>query len=290
MTKTYLELASAYRDRLQYPNTADFVTNPCELNASDHLENQNNISDAYPFYNFWSLPLSIVRPGKQKPDGGTAADLQLISMNYGIDVCDVHLETQGRVDRRDLVPCCKGTSARPVFGNSIKPLFTIANAYEPTAVAPYVELSSCFDITSIYNVYSTTGLISSTAKQCCINQYFSGMSMTNFKSDIASTAQSCSQCSTITLSSEAATLPTSRCCDIIFKYPSDTTTSSATIYTITAQQSGAALNSVGCSTSCPVTDSIVFEMSPSFSGPFRCFDWYSLSPVTQTIDIVIPRW
>ena len=56
MSKTYLELSSSFRNRLLYPNPAEFIVNPCEENN----ENINNISAAYPFYNFWSLPLNIV--------------------------------------------------------------------------------------------------------------------------------------------------------------------------------------------------------------------------------------
>ena len=61
MSKTYIELASGYRDRLLNPNVADFVSNPAELNAENPLENSNNIAHAYPFYNFWSLPLNIIK-------------------------------------------------------------------------------------------------------------------------------------------------------------------------------------------------------------------------------------
>lgn len=281
MSKTYLELASTFRNRLEYPNPANFITKPCEPNLSDRQDIQNNISDAYPFYNFWSLPMSIVRSGKTSPGIDIKpAELQLISMNYGLDTCDLHPDTQGP-DALSLTKCCVGTSSKPVFSNVIKPMFTLANAYEPTAspLSTNVESSSCLSISSIYNVYSTTGLIKSTSKKCCINQYFTGMTLTNFKTNQNS---ECNECSGISMSSETSTLPSSRCCDISLNHQDK-------IYTITADASGALLNNNGCSVSCPVTDSIVFQTNNEFSSTFECFDWYSLSPVLQEISISVPN-
>ena len=63
MSKTYLELSSGFRNRLLHPNPAEFIVNPWEENN----ENINNISAAYPFYNFWSLPLNIVYKRFQDP-------------------------------------------------------------------------------------------------------------------------------------------------------------------------------------------------------------------------------
>ena len=160
-------------------------------------------------------------------------------------------------------------------------MFTIANAYEPTAssLSTNVEYSSCLSISSIYNVYSTTGLIKSTSKKCCVNQYFTGMTLTNFKTNQNS---ECNECSGISMSSETSTLPSSRCCDISLNHQDK-------IYTITADASGALLNNNGCSVSCPVTDSIVFQTNNEFSNTFECFDWYSLSPVLQRISISVPN-
>ncbi len=90
MSKQYIELSSGYRDRLQYPNPAKFTVSPCELNAENKLENSNDVSRAYPFYNFWSLPLNIIKRWDEKTSATTIVDTgyykpELVPMNYGLD-------------------------------------------------------------------------------------------------------------------------------------------------------------------------------------------------------------
>ena len=120
MSKSYIELTSGFRNRLLYPNPADFVVNPCEINSENPLENSNNISDAYPFYNFWSLPLNIIK----RMDSTNPYKPELVPMNYGIDSCNMHLTTKN-IDgapplplpppTNNLTACCVGTASKPVF-------------------------------------------------------------------------------------------------------------------------------------------------------------------------------
>jgi len=402
MSKSYIELASGFRNRLLYPNAADFVVNPCETNAENPLENSNNISDAYPFYNFWSLPLNIIKrwdcsPTTQKLDvivsasipleqinetwpttdccqpviitdaygasgiiiaatamdgrpvtvtiqlgcedavlranttpnsatisggdpanpptpstgeiSGPAAPVpvnnlidtgyykpELVPINYGLDSCNMHRDTQyinnpsvGLTDssnlQNKLTGCCVGTAGKPVFSNQILPVHTLSNMYNWK-----IEIDSCKEITSIYNSYASTGLIKQIDGQCCMSRYYDGMVMTNFTTN----DQNCNECSTITISSDAATLPTNRCCDIIIpvrmwdkksctepSYPPDgqkidPCTAYSTYFSIEAakQLPPIIANSIGCVTACPVTDSVSFDMYPSFTNSFRCIDWF----------------
>jgi hypothetical protein len=191
MSKSYIELASGFRNRLLYPNAADFVVNPCEINSENPLENSNNISDAYPFYNFWSLPLNIIK----RIDAGYKPEL--VPMNYGIDSCNMHLTTKNiegggpaaQSLTNNLTACCVGTAAKPVFSNQILPIHTLSNMFDWKT-----EIDSCNEITSIYNKYAATGLIKQIDGQCCMSRYYDGMSMTNF----TSSETSCKECSTIT--------------------------------------------------------------------------------------------
>jgi len=411
MSKSYIELTSGFRNRLLYPNTADFVVNPCENEAENHLENSNNISAAYPFYNFWALPLNIIKrwdctPKQQtelvvklnaadagdppfaslvqtwtthdccqpviitdaygssgiiigtpvidtdpdpptatitvligcedthlkadvtpnsatisggdpanppnpstgsiesaKPPSITSSDTgnykpELLPINYGVDACNSHLTTQyinnpsvGLTATHDLqnklAGCCVGTAGKPIFSNQILPVHTLPNMYNWK-----IEIDSCTEITSIYNSYASTGLIHSITGQCCMSRYFDGMVMTNFAN-----GQDCTECSTIIISRDTATLPSNRCCDIIIpvrqwdekhcgvdpdvSYPQDglkisPCTAFSTYFSINAanQSPRITANSVGCVTACPVTDSVSFDMSPSFTNSFKCIDWF----------------
>ena len=56
--KHYIELNSAFRDRIKYPNPAEFVVNfqngSCENECLSCFSSTNPVSDAYPIYNFQS--------------------------------------------------------------------------------------------------------------------------------------------------------------------------------------------------------------------------------------------
>jgi hypothetical protein len=409
MSKSYIELTSGFRNRLLYPNAADFVVNPCEINAENNLENSNNISAAYPFYNFWSLPLNIIKrwdcerftqsvtitlqqefdrtlleetwrqtdcchpiiitdaygatgllvsvdeinvdsvivtisigcedtelsadvnPNTISISGGNPANPpnpstgtitrvtmglrnpsdtgnykpELLPMNYGLDSCNLHLDTQyinnpsvGLTDssnfRNNLVNCCVGTASKPIFSNQISPVHTLSNMYNWK-----IEIDSCSCPTSIYNNYTSTGLIDKITGQCCMGKYFSGMVMTNFTPNantLDENNQRYNECSTITISSDSATFPVNRCCDIIIPvrlwdkkwcdtngtntYPPDgqkigPCSAYSTYFSINAatQSPPIIANSIGCVTACPVTDSLSFDMSPSFTSSFKSIDW-----------------
>jgi hypothetical protein len=231
---------------------------------------------------------------------------ELIPINYGLDTCNMHQDTQyinnpavGLADssslKNNLSSCCVGTAAKPVFSNHIYPTHTVANMYNWK-----IEFDSCNEITSQYNTYASTGLIHKINGQCCIGKYFNGMTMSNFTpncTDSHANSHRVSECSHIVLSSDAATLPVNRCCDILIpvrnwyektcnsttgiSYPPDgqkidPCSAYSTYFSInaSAQNPPITAHSVGCVTACPVTDSVSFDISPAFSGSFKTIDWF----------------
>lgn len=423
MSKSYIEITSGFRNRLAYPNPADFITNPCEPNSNNTKENSNNISAAYPFYNFWSLPLHIVKRwdcapktqiiettddvtnlapsndccnpvvitdtngssgivvnveqsdppgltfitvllgcddidlviGEATISGGDPSQNipstvsitaitepsstlkqdtgyykpQLLPINYGLDVCSMHRTTQtinnpasGLSDttnlQNQLTNCCIGTAGKPIFSNKILPIHSLGNVYNWKT-----ENNSCNEVTSMYNNYSSSGLIHTISADCCSRNFFSGMIMTNFTPDTNSTIypknsnnyidndakinnQNCSECSQILATSANSTLSISRCCDITIPvrswneiecdgidqiYPPqgskiDPCTAYSTYLSINPSEQVPKLsaNNVGCGASCPVTDSIAFDMTQSFSRPFKCVDWFDKNKCWDQID------
>ena len=189
---------------------------------------------------------------------------------------------------------CVGTASKPVFSNKIYPMHTLPNVF-----TPHYEIDSSKDISSsILNEYSSTGLIHALPGQCCISQYFSGMNLVNFTANNAQSdqkiasgskaIQDSTECGMITISRNTASMPVNRCADNIIQVANNYTADSQNTnwdaatsdikskqyFKINDPNVGLLPNSIGCVTACPVTDSLVFDMDTSFSGPHKHKDWY----------------
>lgn len=180
MSKTYLELTSGYRNRNLYPNPMHFVTNPCELNNSNYLDSANNISNAYPFYNFWSLPLAVASVGDKK---------QLVPVNYHLDQSCATAQDQTPVS------CCSGNSSSVLVDDKF------------TAKLHYIESpASC----PKYHVDNAKPNIKDVEQMCCIDNFFNGMSMAGFIPTGADDNAKCAECSEIIDTKPAEIEPTNR--------------------------------------------------------------------------------
>lgn len=191
MSKTYIELSSAYRDRYEYPNPAEFIVKACELTGDDSLSTRNPISDAYPFYNFWSLPLTLINTTT------SAGTWSLIPVNYGTKPYEMKFYSSGKNNNPAFpavepgaepdVPgttACIGTASKPVFRNVVYPTITISNYRGTDSSLSPVKCGNIPE--SLFNYTLAQGLVQETDNLCCPNNFFDGMTMSNFISDASS--------------------------------------------------------------------------------------------------------
>jgi len=302
MAKTYIELSSTYRNRLEYPNPANFVVNPCELNNENFCENSNITSSAYPFYNFWSLPLNIIKryTDVKQPDGSDGADGTddnlykplLLPMNFGLSTTSLKKKFNENATpinsnlsdctEIDLINTNIGTQEEPIFTNVLRPIHTLTNLYDYKE-----EYDTSCETTSMYNIYVKTGLIGNISKQPHIQNYFNGMYINNFN-----TMDNCKESSMVVESDIDSRVPFNKCAELIIPNRMSIGTSEEIYYKIDfdknlfnmqnkilykTNQRRPPIGNVESTYSS--IDSLKFNVSPSFSNIFKCFCWEDVKNV-----------